>query len=110
MASLLHPTSGSPHLSFPGGRNYDYTKTYSPEKPGEELKDNARVWNVYLDEANEYDMDIIQGFRNIIDGLLVFVSYHTFFLIRLLTYKTGRALLGCGHNICRSNVSSPPTR
>ncbi|KAG6882613.1 hypothetical protein C0992_011219, partial [Termitomyces sp. T32_za158] len=56
----------------PGGRNYDYTKIYSPEKPGEEAKENARVWNVYLDEAENYDMDMIQGFRNIIDGLLVF--------------------------------------
>ncbi|KAG6895409.1 hypothetical protein C0992_001418, partial [Termitomyces sp. T32_za158] len=72
MASLLHPTSGIPHLGYPGGRNYDYTKIYGPEKPGEELKDNARVWNVYLDEAHEYDMDMIEGFRNIIDGLLVF--------------------------------------
>ncbi|KAG6896774.1 hypothetical protein C0992_006236 [Termitomyces sp. T32_za158] len=74
MASLLNPTSGSPHLGFPGGRNYDYTKIYSPDKPGEEATENARVWNVYLDEAHEYDMDMIQGFRNIIDGLLVFAA------------------------------------
>ncbi|KAG6862756.1 hypothetical protein C0993_001642, partial [Termitomyces sp. T159_Od127] len=36
--------------------------------------ENARVWNVYLDEAESYDMDMVQGFRNNIDGLLVFAS------------------------------------
>ncbi|KAG6875357.1 hypothetical protein C0992_004185 [Termitomyces sp. T32_za158] len=74
MASLLHPTSRLPHLGFPGGRNYDYTKLYSPEKPGEELKENARVWNVYLDEAHEYDVDMIQSFRDILESLLVFAA------------------------------------
>ncbi|KAG6877553.1 hypothetical protein C0992_009705 [Termitomyces sp. T32_za158] len=75
MANLLHPsdptTSG---ISQPGGRNYDYTKIYSPDELGEEGEENARVWNVYLDEAEDYDMDMIQGFRNIIDGLLVFAA------------------------------------
>ncbi|KAG5340081.1 hypothetical protein C0989_002881 [Termitomyces sp. Mn162] len=57
------------------GRNYDYTKIYSPDKEGDELKENARVWNVCLDEAENYDADMIQGLRNIINGLLVFVSW-----------------------------------
>ncbi|KAG6889015.1 hypothetical protein C0992_006769 [Termitomyces sp. T32_za158] len=92
MAKLLHPsdptTFGVSQLgkvvisvvksyscySPPGGRNYDYTKVYSPDKPGEEAKVNARVWNVYLDEAENYDVDMIKGFRSIIDGLLVFAA------------------------------------
>ncbi|KAG6879492.1 hypothetical protein C0992_002102 [Termitomyces sp. T32_za158] len=75
MANLLHPSDPTTSGFFqPGGRNYDYTKIYSPDKPGEEAKENARVWNVYLDEAENYDMDMIQGFRNIIDGLLVFAA------------------------------------
>ncbi|KAG6886916.1 hypothetical protein C0992_001646 [Termitomyces sp. T32_za158] len=91
MASLLDTTPVSPHLGrvvisvgnfthillfpgFPAGRNYDYTTRYGAEKPGEELKENARVWNVYLDEAHEHDMDMIEGFRSIIDGLLVFAA------------------------------------
>ncbi|KAG6877999.1 hypothetical protein C0993_000959 [Termitomyces sp. T159_Od127] len=61
-------------LERSGGRNYDYTTIYGPDKPGEEAKENARVWNVYLDEAENYDADMIQGFRNIIDGLLVFAA------------------------------------
>lgn len=57
-----------------GTRIYDFTEKYKADKPGEEIEENARVWNVYLDEAESYDADIIQGFRNIIDSLLVFVS------------------------------------
>ncbi|KAG6890216.1 hypothetical protein C0995_010227 [Termitomyces sp. Mi166 len=57
-----------------GSRTYDYTQKYGPDKPGEEAEENARVWNVYLDEAENYDADLIQGYRNIIDGLLVFAS------------------------------------
>ncbi|KAG6895661.1 hypothetical protein C0993_009328, partial [Termitomyces sp. T159_Od127] len=62
-------TSGIAHL---GGRNYDYTQRYSPDEPGKEADENARVWNVYLDEAGDYDMDMIKGFQDIIDSLLVF--------------------------------------
>ncbi|KAG6874930.1 hypothetical protein C0993_011586, partial [Termitomyces sp. T159_Od127] len=53
-------------------RNYDYEAKYQPDKKGDEAKENARVWNVYLDEAESYDMDMIEGFRNNINGLLVF--------------------------------------
>ncbi|KNZ81340.1 Ankyrin repeat and sterile alpha motif domain-containing protein 1B [Termitomyces sp. J132] len=70
----IFQTSGPATLSTTsfGGRNYDYTKIYSPDKEGDELKENARVWNVCLDEAENYDADMIQGLRNIINGLLVF--------------------------------------
>ncbi|KAG6887542.1 hypothetical protein C0992_011862 [Termitomyces sp. T32_za158] len=76
MASLLHPTSGIPNLGSAviSVENINSYTIYSPDKPGEEAAENARVWNVYLDEAHEYDMDMIQGFRNIIDGLLVFAA------------------------------------
>ncbi|KAG6863745.1 hypothetical protein C0991_003523, partial [Blastosporella zonata] len=55
-----------------GGRNYDYTELYVEDKKGEEGKSNARVWNVYLDEGESYDSDMIESFRNIIDGVLLF--------------------------------------
>ncbi|KAH8817805.1 hypothetical protein DL96DRAFT_1820543 [Flagelloscypha sp. PMI_526] len=37
---------------------------------GEEASDEARVWATYLDEAEAYDHDMIQGFRDTIDSLL----------------------------------------
>ncbi|KAG6867387.1 hypothetical protein C0993_003443 [Termitomyces sp. T159_Od127] len=57
-----------------GSRNYDYEEKYQRDKQGDEATENARVWNVYLDEAESYDMDMIEGFRNNIDGLLVFAA------------------------------------
>ncbi|KAH0585817.1 hypothetical protein H2248_007105 [Termitomyces sp. 'cryptogamus'] len=59
---------------LPGPRIYDYKQKYSQDKLGEEFKENARVWNVYLDEAENYDADLIEGYRNIMDGLLVFAA------------------------------------
>ena len=35
---------------------------------------NARVWQVYLDEADQYDAEMIEGFKDTTDVLLVFVS------------------------------------
>ncbi|KAG5715669.1 putative ankyrin repeat protein, partial [Termitomyces sp. T112] len=58
----------------PGSRIYDYKQKYSADKQGAEFSENARVWNVYLDEAENYDADVIAGYRNIMDGLLVFAS------------------------------------
>ncbi|KAH0591603.1 hypothetical protein H2248_001656 [Termitomyces sp. 'cryptogamus'] len=55
-------------------RIYDYKQKYTADKSGEEFNENARVWNVYLDEAESYDMDIIQRYRDIMDSLLVFAS------------------------------------
>ncbi|KAG5726591.1 Inversin-B [Termitomyces sp. T112] len=57
-----------------GARVYDYTDKYKSDKPGEEIEENARVWSVYLDEAESHDADVMQGYRTIIDGLLVFAS------------------------------------
>ncbi|KAH0583180.1 hypothetical protein H2248_011062 [Termitomyces sp. 'cryptogamus'] len=74
MLDLLHTSGPTTFGTVSSGRNYDYTKIYGPDKPGEEAKENARIWNIYLDEAESYDADMIQGFRNIMDGLLVFAA------------------------------------
>ncbi|KAJ4466183.1 hypothetical protein C8R41DRAFT_803440, partial [Lentinula lateritia] len=57
-----------------GGRSFDYTEKYAEEPFGEELKDNSRVFKVYLDEAEIFDDDMIRGFRETIDSLLVFAA------------------------------------
>ncbi|KAG6849232.1 hypothetical protein H0H93_010300 [Arthromyces matolae] len=56
------------------GRNHNYQAIYEPDPKGEELADNARIWKVYLDEADAYDADMIDSFRMILDNLLVFAS------------------------------------
>ncbi|KAJ3886334.1 hypothetical protein GG344DRAFT_57645, partial [Lentinula edodes] len=47
---------------------------YADEPLGEELKENSRVFKVYLDEAESFDDDMMRGFRETIDSLLVFAA------------------------------------
>ncbi|KAJ3818373.1 hypothetical protein F5880DRAFT_1511005 [Lentinula raphanica] len=57
-----------------GGRSYDYEEKYDPDPLGDEMKENARVWKVYLDEAESHDFEMMTGFRDTIDALLVFAA------------------------------------
>ncbi|KAH8817669.1 hypothetical protein DL96DRAFT_1504329 [Flagelloscypha sp. PMI_526] len=56
---------------FIGGRSFNYEQKYPPDPMGGEARDDARVWSTYLDEAESHDYDMIQGFRDTIDSLLV---------------------------------------
>jgi hypothetical protein len=40
----------------------------------EELSENARVWRVYNDEADQRDAEMVEGWRSTLDTLLIFVS------------------------------------
>ncbi|KAJ3885380.1 hypothetical protein GG344DRAFT_82772 [Lentinula edodes] len=64
----------SSHSPNTGVRSFDYMEKYADEPFGEELKDNSRVFKVYLDEAEIFDDDMIRGFRETIDSLLVFAA------------------------------------
>ncbi|KAF5370154.1 hypothetical protein D9758_001427 [Tetrapyrgos nigripes] len=64
-----HPSS-----SYSEYRNYDYTKKYPMDELGKEVSENARVWKVYLDEAEETDREMLSGFRDTLDALLVFAA------------------------------------
>ncbi|KAH8810178.1 hypothetical protein DL96DRAFT_1473270, partial [Flagelloscypha sp. PMI_526] len=57
-----------------GGRNYNYEERYGPDLPGKEAGHDARVWKIYLDEAEGYDDDMIRGFRDTADTMLVFAA------------------------------------
>ncbi|KAH8799514.1 hypothetical protein DL96DRAFT_868247 [Flagelloscypha sp. PMI_526] len=57
-----------------GGKTYNYEEKYPEDAPGDELGADARVFKVYNDEAEKYDADMIRGFRDSFDGLLVFAS------------------------------------
>lgn len=59
---------------FGGDQFIDYEQRYPPDEYGKEMGPNARVWHVYLDEADKYDAEMILGFKDTTDVLLVFVS------------------------------------
>ncbi|KAG6910331.1 hypothetical protein DXG01_011399 [Tephrocybe rancida] len=91
LALLCLNSANSSIETAPGIRNYDYTFKYPRDKLGEEHKENARIWNVYLDEAEIYDADMIQGFRDIIDGLLVFAALFSA-IVTTFVAQTSQAL------------------
>ncbi|KAF5333022.1 hypothetical protein D9758_017230 [Tetrapyrgos nigripes] len=59
---------------YTGTRDYDYTRKYPQDELGKEASENARVWKVYLDEAETFDDEMLKGFRDTLDALLVFAA------------------------------------
>ncbi|KAF5353832.1 hypothetical protein D9758_010612 [Tetrapyrgos nigripes] len=59
---------------YTGTRDYDYTRKYPKDELGKEARENARVWKVYLDEAETFDDEMLKGFRDTLDALLVFAA------------------------------------
>lgn len=59
----------------PTGVNSDnYEARYPPDPNGEEIGEDARVWRVYLDEAEAHDAEMVGQWKDTVDSLLVFVS------------------------------------
>ncbi|KAJ3710102.1 hypothetical protein C8R42DRAFT_548748, partial [Lentinula raphanica] len=52
----------------------DYWEKYAADSVGQQLAENARVWKVYLDEADKKDGELMQGFKDTIDALLIFAA------------------------------------
>ncbi|KAG8750654.1 hypothetical protein FRC14_000329 [Serendipita sp. 396] len=52
----------------------DYEAKYPADEFGEEAGPNARFWRVYLDEAELFDIEMTEGWRDTIDVLLVFAG------------------------------------
>ncbi|KAH8824101.1 ankyrin repeat-containing domain protein [Flagelloscypha sp. PMI_526] len=55
-------------------RNDDYDQKYDPDRPGEETSHNARIWKIYTDEADVYDVDMLARLRMLLDSILVFAA------------------------------------
>ena len=55
----------------------NYEKIYKLDDMGQEQGPQARIWNVYLDEAELYDKEVLEGYSGSTDILLVFVSIRT---------------------------------
>ncbi|KAF8723437.1 hypothetical protein RHS02_08640, partial [Rhizoctonia solani] len=44
------------------------------DKPGQELADNAAIWDLYLEEAHDYDYELVKGRQASLDTLLIFAA------------------------------------
>ncbi|KAH8823651.1 hypothetical protein DL96DRAFT_1468532, partial [Flagelloscypha sp. PMI_526] len=74
-----------------GGKSYNYEEKYPEDAPGQELGEDARVFKVYNDLAEEYDRDMIRGFRDTLDSLLIFASLFSA-VITTFVVQTAQAL------------------
>ncbi|KAJ3751817.1 hypothetical protein EV360DRAFT_97640 [Lentinula raphanica] len=57
-----------------GHRSYDYREKYECDPVGQQISENARVWKVYLDEAESRDDELLKGLKDTIDALLIFAA------------------------------------
>ncbi|KAH8825791.1 hypothetical protein DL96DRAFT_1530372 [Flagelloscypha sp. PMI_526] len=73
------------------GKSYNYEEKYPEDPPGQELGEDARVFKVYNDLADEYDRDMIRGFRDTLDSLLIFASLFSA-VITTFVVQTAQAL------------------
>ncbi|CEL54089.1 hypothetical protein RSOLAG1IB_06799 [Rhizoctonia solani AG-1 IB] len=56
---------------------YNRTRAFEQmrtDKPGEELSDNAAIWDLYLEEAQDYDNELVKGRQASLDTLLIFAA------------------------------------
>ncbi|KAK0227003.1 hypothetical protein EDD85DRAFT_923330 [Armillaria nabsnona] len=57
-----------------GNDPFDYEKKFAEDKRGEELASAARVWRIYLEECAASDGEMVEGWRDGLDVLLVFAG------------------------------------
>ncbi|TFY80559.1 hypothetical protein EWM64_g3454 [Hericium alpestre] len=70
---------------------HDYEQKYPADEIYEEMGPNARVWRVYLDEAEAFDTDMIEGWKDTIDVLLVFAGLFSA-VVSTFVVQTAQAL------------------
>ncbi|KAG9123721.1 hypothetical protein FRC07_014166 [Ceratobasidium sp. 392] len=65
------------------GRLGNYSRL-AADKPGQELASDAIVWNLYVQEANEYDQELVKGRHASLDMLLLFATLFSAILTAFL--------------------------
>ncbi|PBK80761.1 hypothetical protein ARMGADRAFT_1171687, partial [Armillaria gallica] len=68
--------SKSQLATFLASRNdpFDYEQRFPEDKRYEELSPLARVWRTYLEECGVFDIEMLEGWRDGLDVLLVFAG------------------------------------
>ncbi len=76
-----------------GAAPRDYKARYPPDPYGQEMSENARIWPIYLEEAAEFDANMLAEWRDTIDVLLVFVRLTFPLKIKLQKVQCHRRLV-----------------
>ncbi|PBK95500.1 hypothetical protein ARMGADRAFT_926110, partial [Armillaria gallica] len=61
-------------MNSPGNDPYDYEQKFPEDKRHEEMGPTARVWRTYLEECAPFDIEMVEGWRDGLDVLLVFAG------------------------------------
>ncbi|GAW10426.1 hypothetical protein LENED_012688 [Lentinula edodes] len=77
--------------THPTAANYDYRVKYPKDPRYHELDEEARVWWVYLDEASDFDNDMVGELGDSLDILLVFAGLFSAVLTTFVA-QTSQAL------------------
>ncbi|KAG8703864.1 hypothetical protein FRC09_003892, partial [Ceratobasidium sp. 395] len=62
----------------------DFKDHLSKDNPGSELSKDATIWKLYLDEAEEYDQELVKGRHASLDVLLLFAALFSAILTTFL--------------------------
>lgn len=83
---------------------HDYEQKYPPDTPYHELGEDSRLWNVYNDEAQLADKELVEENSDSLDILLIFVSSHRcFHRSPTSEARSGCTLLGGRYNVSRGS-------
>ncbi|KAK0466961.1 uncharacterized protein EV420DRAFT_657201 [Desarmillaria tabescens] len=63
-----------PEYIVRGNDPFDYEQKFPEDKQYEELGPTARVWRTYLEECAPFDSEMVEGWRDGLDVLLVFAG------------------------------------
>ncbi|PBK99425.1 hypothetical protein ARMGADRAFT_1125161, partial [Armillaria gallica] len=63
-----------PEYIVRGSNPFDYEQKFPEDKRYEELGPMARVWRTYLEECGPFDLEMVEGWRDALDVLLVFAG------------------------------------
>ncbi|KAK0431263.1 hypothetical protein EV421DRAFT_1720694, partial [Armillaria borealis] len=61
-------------ITIQGNDPFDYEQIFPEDKRYEELSPLARVWRTYLEECGAFDIEMLEGWRDGLDVLLVFAG------------------------------------
>ncbi|KAK0505125.1 hypothetical protein EDD18DRAFT_1274679, partial [Armillaria luteobubalina] len=63
-----------PEFIVKGNDPFDYEQKFPEDKRHEEMGPTARVWRTYLEECAAFDIEMVEGWRDGLDVLLVFAG------------------------------------
>ncbi|KAG9076675.1 hypothetical protein FRC06_009371, partial [Ceratobasidium sp. 370] len=78
-----HQTHASDQFLFSGSRSSPYERL-AAEKPGEELAPEGAIWQMYVEEANEYDSELVGSKNKNLDVMLLFAALFSAILTAFL--------------------------